>query len=174
MKRKNAIKFKAAFLLIVFGLNTVVGFACSISLDMGFNTSHHKVKTTDPAIHIHANGKKHLHHSAPAAPAIHVHANGKKHEHPAASAKQHHDDKKIPGNEKDNCCNDDVLKFQNLDKNINQQVKIIFNAPVLAALLNSFFQFDISLAVAQPLLPIVRYLFPPPPNILIAIHRFQV
>ncbi len=174
MKRNKSIKFKAAFLLLVFGLNTVVGFACALGLDMGFNTPHHKEKTKDPAIHVHADGKKHVHQKEPVAPKVHVHANGKKHEHAAAPAVQHHEEKKVHGKEKDDCCNDDVLKFQNLDKNLAQKAKTIVDAPVLLIILTTIFQLNISQAVATPLLPVVRYLFPPPPNILIAIHRFQV
>lgn len=36
MKSTISIKIKAAFLLVVFALNTVVGFACSLGVDMGF------------------------------------------------------------------------------------------------------------------------------------------
>ena len=35
------IQLKAALLLLVFGLNTIIGFACAVGVDMGFNTSHH-------------------------------------------------------------------------------------------------------------------------------------
>ena len=73
MKRNKTIKFRAAFLLLVFGLNTVVGFACALGLDMGFNNSHQQEKTTDAAIHIHADGKKHVHQKEPSKPAVHVH-----------------------------------------------------------------------------------------------------
>ena len=41
MKKNSSIQLKAAFLLIVFALNTVLGFACSMGLDMGYNKSHH-------------------------------------------------------------------------------------------------------------------------------------
>lgn len=47
-------KFKALFLLLVFSFNTIVGFACSIGVDMGYNARHH------------AHGKshhKHHHHN---------------------------------------------------------------------------------------------------------------
>ncbi len=45
MKRAISIKIKAAFLLIVFALNTVVGFACAMGVDMGFNHNHHHEET---------------------------------------------------------------------------------------------------------------------------------
>lgn len=41
MKRNLSIQLKAAFLLLIFSLNIVVGFACAIGIDMGFNSSHH-------------------------------------------------------------------------------------------------------------------------------------
>ena len=41
---------KAMFLLVVFLLNTVTGFACAIGMDMDFNRDHH-----------HRDGHKHQH-----------------------------------------------------------------------------------------------------------------
>ena len=214
MKRNRSIQLKAAFLLLVFGLNTVVGFACSLGLDMGFNIPHHKEEvsaspihihkagkhehqkeTAKTSIHVHADGKKHVHQTQPAAPAInihadgkkhvhqqepvaqpaaHIHADGKKHEHPSPVANQHAEEKKIPKNTKDDCCKDDVLKFQNLDKNLVLKAKTIIETSSLIVFLTTFFPLNISQSVPSPVLPAVRYLFPPPPNILIVIHRFQV
>lgn len=52
MKIQRSIMLKAAFLIIVFFLNTVVGFACVLGADMGFNmmqnhqdVPHHAEKT---------------------------------------------------------------------------------------------------------------------------------
>jgi hypothetical protein len=42
MKISSSIQFKAAFLTIVFLLNTVVGFACAIGMNMSFNKDHHQ------------------------------------------------------------------------------------------------------------------------------------
>ena len=149
------MQLKAAFLLGAFALNTVVGFACSIGLDIGFKSSHHKEESTVPSVHIHGDGKKHEHHKE--------------------AAKQHQEEKKTPKKEKDGCCNDDVLKFQNLDKNLNQNTKTAIDVPALAAILSTILDIDILKAsVTGPQLPAVRYLFPPPPNLLISIHRFQI
>ena len=60
MKKNISIQVKAAFLLFVFALNTAVGFACSIGMDMGFNATHHKDGEAS-SIHVHADGKKHFH-----------------------------------------------------------------------------------------------------------------
>lgn len=51
MNRNSGIQRKAAFLLIVFLLNTVVGFACSVGMEMGAVESHH-----------HSQGDKDHHH----------------------------------------------------------------------------------------------------------------
>ena len=194
MKRNRSIQLKAAFLLLVFGLNTVVGFACSLGLDMGFNIPHHKEEvsaspihihkagkhehqkeTAKTSIHVHADGKKQVHQKEPVTqPAVHIDADGKKHEHPSPVANQHAEEKKIPNNTKDDCCKDDVLKFQNLDKNLVLKAKTIIETSALIVSLTTFFPFNISQSVPSPVLPAVRYLFPPPPNILIVIHRFQV
>jgi ABC-type nickel/cobalt efflux system permease component RcnA len=42
MKRNIFIQVKAAFLLIVFSLNMIIGFACAIGINMWFNTGHHE------------------------------------------------------------------------------------------------------------------------------------
>ncbi len=174
MKKITSIHLKAVFLLVVFALNTVVGFACAIGLDMGFNTSHHNDEAIKPSVHIHADGKKHHHQPEPAKVNVHVHDDGKKHNHPNEPAKQHHEDKETPGKDKDDCCNDGVLKFQNLDKNLNQNTKTAIDAPAFVAFLSNFSGVDILKIFVTPQLPVIRYLFPPPPNILIYIQRFQI
>ena len=45
MNKTISIKLKALFLLIVFALNTIVGFACATGVDMGFNHKHHHEET---------------------------------------------------------------------------------------------------------------------------------
>jgi hypothetical protein len=42
MRKNISIQYKATFLLIVFSLNMIIGFACAIGIDMGFNTLHHE------------------------------------------------------------------------------------------------------------------------------------
>lgn len=63
MKRNISIQLKAVFLLIVFCMNTITGFACGVGFDMGFNKKHHhddlKAKQT---VHIHEDGKKLSYH----------------------------------------------------------------------------------------------------------------
>ena len=45
MNKTISIKLKALFLLMVFALNTIVGFACATGVDMGFNHKHHHEET---------------------------------------------------------------------------------------------------------------------------------
>ena len=155
MKRNISIQLKAAFLILVFGLNTVFGFACAVGVDMRFNTSHHHEETTEVSIHVHADGKKHEHHKSP--------------------AKHHHEENKSSKKDKDDCCNDKIIKFQNLDKNLNQNAKTAVDAPVFAALFNSFLGINIFKAV-QPSSQkyIIPDFHPPPTDIRIAIRSFQI
>ncbi len=62
MNYKKSIKFKAALLAVIFGLNPVIGFACSINIDMGFNSNHHGHEEAEAVVHIHKDGNKHIHY----------------------------------------------------------------------------------------------------------------
>ena len=45
--------------MLVFSLNTVIGFACAVGINMGFNTTHHhEEEATEAVVHIHKDGKK--------------------------------------------------------------------------------------------------------------------
>src|SRR5882757_4460955 len=126
MASVTSIKLKAAFLLVVFALNTVVGFACSMGVNMGFNSHHHHQEK-----HQHDHGE-------------------------------------------DNCCNDSVIKFQNLDKNQAPAAQVVPGAPVIPAVLTSYLV-DISgthsLAYSKRIIP---YYYPPPPDIRVLIQSFQI
>ena len=161
-------------LLLVFSLNTLVGFACSMGMDLRSGTAHHKEKPTTPSVHIHEDGKKHQHQKQPANVSAHVHADGKKHTHTKKEPAKDRQDNTSKKN-KDDCCNDGVLKIQQLDKNLKQNQNNEVMAPIWVAMLNTFTAIDIfNLSASSPQLATVRYLFPPPPNIRITIHRFQV
>jgi hypothetical protein len=149
MKINRSIQLKAAFLLVVFAMNTLVGFACAVGLDMGFNKTHHQnEEATESAVHVHANGHKHEHH--------------------AEAPKQQHD-------KKDDCCNDKVIKFQNLDKNLTQNSKTAVDAPVFTAILSNISGIEVFNPVTVvPVKYISRYFHPPPADILILVQRFQI
>ena len=56
MTYQTKYRIRALLLLLVFSLNTLAGFACSIGVDMGYNAHHHA--------HNHQHGKgKHHHHN---------------------------------------------------------------------------------------------------------------
>ena len=153
MKRDISIQLKAALLLIVFSMNTVIGFACAMGVDMSFNTHHHdEEEATETTVHVHADGKKHQHHDE--------------------AAKHHHDSNE--DSEKGGCCNDGVIKFQSLDKSLAQNANIAINAPVFVAILSSFFGIDIFKPAQITPLRHFAFFHPPPPDILIVIQRFQI
>lgn len=147
MKRNTSIKIKALFLLTVFALNTVVGFACAMGVDMGFNTEHHN------------NESK---------PTVHVHKDGKAHQHNKKTEKDNH-------NKKGNCCNDQVLKFQNLDKTLKQSTKSLAVAPDYSIKISAVYGLEIYKASSKPTLKyIIPLSHPPPPDIRVLIQSFQI
>ena len=160
-QQKN--KIKALFLLSAFSLNTVVGFACSVGVDMGFNSKHHdEQESTEPVVHIHAEGKKHIHYEKKE-----KHNHGKSHRHEKA------DDQKSKKSA-DNCCNDQVLKFEQLDKSIPYSLHIVH--PIF--LISSFDVFnDTDLSdpgIVKNIKQFVRSYHPPISNIRIEIQSFQI
>ncbi|MDQ6812588.1 MAG: hypothetical protein M3040_02435 [Bacteroidota bacterium] len=152
MKNNRSIQLKAAFMLAVFALNTIVAFACSLGLEMGFNNTHHH----------HENNRQ--------ASANHSHSNAG-HHHSAGLAVHHHQ-KGSP--EKDDCCTPNAIKFQQADKNLNHSPGPVIKTPVfvvfLAAFLGLGVQHDHLYSVHCSLTP--QYY--PPPDIRIAIQSFQI
>ena len=57
MKQNRSIQIKATFLLLVFSFNIVVGFACGLGVNMGFNSHEQENKKGVSKIHEHADGK---------------------------------------------------------------------------------------------------------------------
>lgn len=149
MKRKKSIQFKAAFLLIVFSLNTVIGFACAVGINMGFNSHHHE----ESAIEVTEN-----------------HHHDKSHHHEEADVHHHK-----ASNEKDNCCNDGVMKFQQVDKNIATSFSLI-NPLFFTSFLASYYNIDIlsSRNKISEIKYFVRSHHPPIPDIRVAIQSFQI
>lgn len=186
---------------MVFSLNTIVGFACSLGLDMGYNSKHHEEDAeTEAVVHIHKDGKKHIHHEKkkssnndnshqqggekPTKAVVHIHKDGKRHVHDEKRVSQNHDksdthneanNAEKPKKDKDNCCTDEVKNFQQIDKSIPNSVNIIhpvfFTAFVAA-------YYDITLLshtnVVRDIKPFVRNHHPPIPDIRIAIQSFQI
>ena len=151
MKGNTSIQLKAALLLIVFSLNTVLGFACVMGLNMGYNNSHHEAEATEVAVHVHADGKKHHHDKKPVT--------------------NHHGKKEA--SKKDDCCTGEVLQFNKLDKSLAAKVGV--DIPVFVAILTVYFGINIFETVQLPVQKYTaRHFHPPPPDICIAIQRFQI
>ncbi len=132
-------------------MNTVMGFACAMGLDMGFNSKHHDDEVMETPIHVHADGNKHEHHN---------------------EANKHIQDEK-KSTEKGGCCNDKVVYFQTGDKNLT--AKTIIDAPSFVAIVSDFLGIDLyNISKAYPQKNIVRFFYPPPPDILVSIQKFQV
>ena len=150
MIRDISIQLKAALLLMVFGLNTVVGFACTLGLDMGFNSHHHEEEGR-PVVHVHSDCKKHQHNN---------------------EADKHHRSK----DGKDDCCNGEVVKFEKLDKSVPQSIKVTTH-PVFLTSYPPIFYFNYVLYSSQTTVSIkqfVRNYHPPIPDIRIGIQSFQI
>jgi len=170
----NSIKIKALFLLIVFATNTVVGFACALGMDMGFNKSQHSETEATVEVHIHANGKKHFHEKKTSEAATHVHKDGINHQHENEPAKLISvDGSNLITKDDGGCCTSAVQDFQNLDKNVSVNTGI--NVPVFFAILSTYFDIDFSIALKNfPVNYKARFYYPLPPDIRIAMQRFQI
>lgn len=148
MNKALSIQLKAAFLLIIFSLNMMVGFACAVGVDMGFNTKHHHEEEAIE-VHVHADGEKHLHEN---------------HEH------KHTDSEK-----KDDCCNDKVLKISQTDKAVPQAAKLL-NPVFFTAFVAVYY--DLNTAYFSQVFTSTRYFVrghhPPISDIRIAIQSFQI
>ena len=144
------IQIKAALLLLVFGLNTIVGFACAVGVDMGFNNAHHHKE---------------------AAAEIHVHKDGKAHEHKKHTHSHDANDK----DSKDNCCKDSVVKFSLSDKSIPQS-NIAISPLFFTAFVTAYYYADLIIPppVTRNRKYFVRSHHPPIPDIRIAIQSFQI
>jgi hypothetical protein len=162
MNRNLSIKLKALFLLIVFATNTAVGFACAIGVDMGFNSPRQNETVVPAEVHVHDDGKKH------------VHEDGINHQHGSEPSKQIPvDGINLLTKDDGGCCTNEVQEFQNLDKNVSVNTSI--NVPVFVAILSTYFDIDFSTAFKDfPVNYKARFFYPPPPDLRIAIQRFQI
>ena len=164
MPNKRKYKIIAIFLLTVFSLNTVVGFACSVGIDMGFNSKHHHDEdVTEAVVHIHSDGKKHVHYEKK-----------ENHNHTKSNPHDQESNHHKSNNKKDNCCNDDVLQFEQLDKAVPYSLTI--NHPIfLISFFDAYYNADLpSPGIVKDIKQFVRSYHPPISNIRIAIQSFQI
>lgn len=184
MKRNRSIQIKAAILMIVFSLNTIIGFACAIGLKEALVSAHHDAKETKAVVHVHADGKKHIHYEKEETkPVVHVHADGKKHVH-QEKAKQAQDrsnksadlaNKKNSQDDKNKCCTTKVAEFEQLDKVVRQSLTIV--QPVFfTGFIASYCDIKIypTSDIVRDIKPFVRSYHPPISDIRIAIQSFQI
>ncbi|MFA6058710.1 MAG: hypothetical protein WC756_10965 [Taibaiella sp.] len=158
MKKDMIKRLNALTLLIVFSLNTVVGLACSVGLDMGFNNSHHDKEASENNSHHHEADSKEHHHRELATD-NHL-------------AKTGH----IAQNEKDNCCKNEVIKFAKVNKQTSRSIDVNVPVFVFVAIVPSYPSFDvIASGMHKPnKWYFVRCHHPPIDDIRIAIQSFQI
>lgn len=118
MKRIRSIRVKAIILLAVFSLNTLVGFACAIGVDMNSDSQHHH------------------HDENPASPVAvsHHHLDEKDHHH------HHEASANNKGSKEDDCCTDGVIKLSQVDKLLAQVVQAGIEMPVALVHLHFLYQ----------------------------------
>lgn len=152
MKIRRSTQFKAAFLTTVFLLNTLVGFACAVGVNMGFNSDHHQED----------NGTFDSHHA---------HKHMEPHRHDKATS-DHHSSK----GSKDDCCKDEVARITNAEKvaqrNFDYSLLTIsvFNLPVTTYPIGGLKRFPVNTPNAY----FVRHCRAPVPDVRIAIQSFQI
>ena len=177
MRQNKSIKLKAAFLLTVFALNTVVAFACSMGLNMGYNKHHHSTEKVQPVAsahsHSHEPGTKPHHHTTPA---THSHDGNAKHSHDRNHS--HGNDAASHQNEKsssnDDCCTDTAIKIQTEHKKLQQSQSFDIKAPVFVAFLSAFLGLDLAPERATTATKFLVPQYYPPPDIRIAIQSFLI
>lgn len=151
MRIKPFIKAKAAFLLLVFSLNTIIGFACAAGLNMGFNSKHHHHDDDDLF----------------SSEIIHTPAHFATHEEQS--------NKIFKSEEDDNCCTHQVVVLSQSDKLLTHLDSIKIDTPVILVLTNSLYQF----CLAHPIkmsrqIRVFRPVFSNTTDIRVSIRSFQI
>lgn len=152
MNLNRSIQLKAVLLLVVFGLNTLIGFACSVGVDFRITKSHHLDKES-VEVHVHKDGKKH-HHG---------------HQKKSDNHSQKHKEKK------DDCCTDSVTKLTQADKSV-PQTNTILSPLFFSAFISCYYKIDIFFPsqITGSIKYFVRNYHPPIADIRIAIQSFQI
>ncbi len=161
------MKKKAFFLLVIFLLNTVVGFACA--LQIVYKSQENKAKE-----HAH-DCSSHSHDSASPPDIAHNHGSHKHSDNHETTHKKPELNHSQSGSAEDSsCCQDEVSKFYSLDKIAPQSGKIIAKPPIL----NITVSYYTPLAVLPIRKGFDKYIDnrqrPPANDIRIAIQSFQI
>lgn len=157
MKISLSIQFKAAFLTFVFLLNTIVGFACAVGMNMGFNAKHHEDQKV-------VSSEKH------------THKNGKNHDHAKHSHDQNPGDHHASKSQKDNCCKEQVTKLTKADKLTQPGFNYSLLSSAFFLLPSTVYRIGetVTFPVNVPNTYFVRHYRPPIPDVRIAIQSFQI
>ncbi len=149
--------------MIVFSCNTIIGFSCGIGMDMSFKSKdHNSKKAIKTTVHVHADGKKHIHHEKSS------NDNNKK------SERNKNDVDKRSNENKETCCTSKVTKFEQLDKLVPQSIKVhdIFYTTFVSTFYANLILY--SSYIDTSLKYFVRSHHPPIPDRRIAIQSFQI
>ena len=153
MKNSSTIKIKALSLFTVFSLNMLLGFACSLGINMGYNRDHH---------HLNSVSEKSSNNLVTDC-------------HIAFSGDDNSNEGSDSSNDKD-CCSNGVVKFFKLDKNISTT-----NVDLCSPLLLMVNQLTYQMELLQHLKnnePAIHYFVqsdhPPLPDIRTAIQSFLI
>ncbi|WP_342331621.1 hypothetical protein [Pedobacter sp. FW305-3-2-15-E-R2A2] len=151
MNRNSGISRKAVFLLIVFLLNTVVGFACCVGLGMGAVKAHHHEVKESKAAHHHHQGED---------------------DHHAVKGDHDHSSKKTT----EDCCTDQVQKIEKTDKLSPPVLEFSTYQPFYTLIYPNYVLLEASVSSLYTLRPkyFVRDDHPPIPDIRIALQSFQI
>jgi hypothetical protein len=132
VRSKN--KVKAAILLIVFSLNTMVGFACALGLDLSASNDEHKHEATTGASGAHSHdGHQHSTGDANSAASTHSHdadqhSSSHSHNnaaHPHSAEKDHHEQNEAATHGcKSDCCTEEVVPLQQVDKAVAKNITV--------------------------------------------------
>lgn len=149
MKPNRTMQFKALLLLIVFSLNTIMSFACSLGLDMWYNSNHHKeIKKAESTRHCCAK---------------------------ETAATDSKDEQNVPG-EKDDCCTNSVISFQLMAQSVSQ-LTIDFSLPFSNThheFMELIYLTDQSIISSAMKWAVFRTQQQPPPDIRVSIRSFQI
>lgn len=152
MSQIKSIQLKASFLLFIFSLNMLVGFACGMGADMVSNSDHH----TDAVVEKLQHGDE-------------QHSGGGNHSHSSHKIPDHKKEKK------GGCCKDGVVKISQADKSLPSSQKIIkgfFVSPdVVLYPVYHFTQHNANFSEEHYF---VRGNHPPGRDILISIQQFRI
>lgn len=155
MTHQHKNKIRALLLLMVFSLNTMAGFACSIGVNMGYNKNHHGQGRHDE-VGSHHMGAMHHHHNSPPLENISI-------------VKMYSPD--------NDCCASQVNSFTRLDKSVVYN-NLLLKPPVFSITLPSN-TIDISKnenggTVNSGFQDVRRWCAPDHTDIRIAIQSFQI